>query len=412
MILFTMALRNLRRNWRRTFLAGLSVFMAVLLIQILGGLIGGFLNSLVRNYTKNDSGHILITTQGYFERQSFMPPDESLQDPDSIRAAISADPFLADATSILAERARFGVLLSSEGGSKPAMGVAGDPETEKSMLMLDKSIIRGTYCDARGTVLLGKKLAEALKLDVGDKLRVLTKKADSGIGFKKFTISGIFSTGVNTLDDGLFQLGILDARELLGTAGGQQLVLMLKDYRNADAYSSLVEAALANKGLTGLKVTPWTKNGDFPKLIKMMESVDIWMFVVVAFLGAFIITNIMMMITLERKHETGILKSMGLSNTNITLLFLIEGILLGAGGSFLGAFAGLGFNALLSRTGFDMTSAMSSFAWPMDNVVYPTVSLADTFMYALLGTAVSGIMAWAPSRRAARMHAVDAMRTA
>jgi len=277
--------------------------------------------------------------------------------------------------------------------------------------MLDRSIIRGAYCDARGTAILGKKLAEALKLDVGDKLRVLTKKADSGIGFKKFTISGIFSTGVNTLDDGLFQIGILDARELLGTAGGQQLALMLKDYGNADEYAARVEKILGDRGFTGLKVTPWTKNGDFPRLIKMMESVDGWMFVVVAFLGAFIITNIMMMITLERKHETGILKSMGFSNTNITLLFLVEGMLLGASGAFCGAFSGLAFNALLSRAGFDMTSAMSSFAWPMDNIVYPTVSLPDTLLYALLGTAVSAVMAWAPSRRAAKMNAVEAMRS-
>ncbi len=411
MMLFTMALRNLRRNGRRTFLAGLSVFMAVFLIQVLGGLIGGFLDSLVRNYTKNESGHILISTEGYFARQSFMPPDESLADAQALRAAILSDPVLAAGTAILAERARFGVLLSTDGGSKPAIGVAGDPDTEKSMLMLDRSLIRGTYCDSRGSVILGWKLAAALKLDVGDKLRVLTKKADSGIGFKKFTISGIFSTGVNTLDDGIFQLGILDARELLGTSGGQQLVIMLRDYKNSQEYSARIEAVLENKGFTGLKVTPWTKNGDFPKLIRMMESVDIWMFVVVAFLGAFIITNIMMMVTLERKHETGILKSMGMGNTNITLLFLIEGMLLGSGGAFCGAFAGLGFNALLSRTGFDMTSAMSSFAWPMDNIVYPTVSIPDTFLYALLGTAVSAIMSWAPSRRAARMNAVEAMRS-
>jgi len=408
----TMAILNLGRNKRRTMLAGTSVAIAIMLVVVMHGMIGGFMGSIVRNYTKNDVGHVNIVTEEYRDRERFSPVNAAIPDSGAVIAALKDAPGLEGA--MFAERVRFGVLLSSGANTKAALGIAGDPEAEKKLLMLDRSVMTGgRYLQGPGETILGESLARDLGLQVGDELKVLTERADYGLGFKKFRIVGIFRTRVNTLDNAVFQIGLADARQLLELgAGAQQILVMLDDYRDADKAAAIMETTLASRGLGGLSVRSWTAMGDFPRFILMAESIYFWMYLIVAFLGAFIITNIMMMVVLERRKEIGILKSMGMPDGEVLALFLAEGTMMGVLGSGVGAILGLGVNVIMSKVGFDMSAAMAGFEWPMDNVVYFTVSVAATLGLFALGAGVSAVVALLPSRSAARMNPIDAIRSA
>ncbi len=413
MRLFTMAVRNLGRNRRRSLLAGLSVLISILLILFMNGLMGGMMGSIVKNYTKNDVGHLNIVTQGYRARERFMPVNEGIPDSAEVARIVEGIPGLAGRVSMAAERIRFGVVLSSGPNSKAALGIAGDPGKEKSLLMLDRSILPGgSYLSGPGQAILGTALARDLGLGVGDVLKVLTQKADYGLGFKRFTVSGIFKTRVNTLDNSVFQIGLEDARELLGMGdGAQQVLVMLKDYREADRVEALIDAALKEAGREGLSVHSWTRMGDFPRFVRMAETMYLYIYMVVAFLGAFIITNIMMMVVLERRKEIGILKSMGMPRGDILKLFLAEGTLLGMAGSAAGVILGLGMNFALSKVGMDFSRSMAGFEWPMDNVVYPSVNPAMGLAFFALGSIVAAAVSLLPSRSAARMNPIDAIRS-
>ena len=413
MRLVTMAIRNLGRNRRRSLLAGLSVLISIMLILFLNGLIGGFIGSIVKNYTKNDVGHVNITTEGYRERERFMPVNEAVSDSSEIVRIVRGIPELQDKITLAAERIRFGVVLSSGPNSKTAMGIAGDIEDEKSLIMLDRSILPGgSYLTGPGQAILGESLAHDLGLGVGDVLKVVTQRADYGLGFKRFTITGIFKTHVNTLDNAVFQIGLSDARELLGMGkGAQQVLVMLKDYRYSDRAAALIDAALKAAGREGLSVFSWTQMGDFPRFVRIAETMYLYIYIVVAFLGAFIITNIMMMVVLERRREIGILKSMGMPSRDIWGLFLMEGTLLGMAGSAVGVILGLGMNAILGRIGFDWTAAMAGFDWPMDNIIYPTVNPAMGLAFFALGSIVAATVSLLPSRSAAKMNPIDAIRS-
>jgi len=412
MRLLSMALRNLGRNRRRTALAASSVAIAILLVVFMQGMVGGFLGSIVKNYTKNEVGHVNIVTDGYRERERFSPVDAAIPDSGAVIRALEGAPGLEGA--VFAERIRFGVILSAGANSKAALGIAGDPAAEKELLMLDRSVLDGgRYIEGPGETILGEALARDLGLSVGDTLKVLTERADYGMGFKKFRVVGIFRTQVNTLDNAVFQIGLDDARSLLAMgAGAQQVLAMLPDYRDADEAAAAMEKALAERGLDGLSVRSWTAMGDFPRFILMAESIYFWMYVIVAFLGAFIITNIMMMVVLERKKEIGLLKSMGMPNREVLALFLAEGTMMGLVGSAVGSALGLVLNVVMGKVGLDLTSAMSSFSWPMDNVVYFTVSVPWTVAIFMIGVAVSAAVAYLPSRSAARMNPIDAIRSA
>jgi putative ABC transport system permease protein len=412
MRLYTMAVRNLGRSKRRTMLTALSVGIAMMTVMFLDGFVGGFVQNIVTNFTKNDVGNVKVTTAAYRARERFMPVSEYIPDSGKVVAAIRALPELKGKIKAVAERIRFGVLLSSGASTKSALCVAGDPEAEKGLLMLDRSVKQGSYLAGPGEALIGAGIAKDLGFKVGDNLKVVTQKADYGLGFKRFKVAGIFSTDVNALDGNLFQISLDDARDLLGEgAGATQVVVMLSDYRGSEAAAKAIQAGLEKAGFAGLAVVPWTKSGSFADLILLMGKMFYWIFVIIAFLGAFVIANVMMMVILERKKEIGILKAMGMPRREILYLFLLEGCLLGAIGSALGIAAGFGLCLVFSVSGMDFSSAMASFSWPMDNVVFTTVNPLDALLLFLLGVAVAAVIAFLPSRNAATMDPIEAIRS-
>lgn len=418
MNLISYAWRNLLRNTRRSLLAVLSTFLATLLVVAGNGLTEGFLDSMVRNYAKNETGHVNITTSSYRERARFLPIDDYIADADQLVSEIEqmdgADAGAASAGSGItaAPRIRFSVLLSSGLFTKPAVAIVGDPEKEKSLLMLNRNILPGgSYCDEPGTAIIGSGLAKDLGLKPGDKLKIITTRADGGIGFKSLKVSGIFQTGTNALDGSIFQMRLDDAQNMLGMPGGaQQILVMLPDYRLADAWQKKIGAVLAAHGQGQLSVLPWSAIGDYPKLILMASSIYMAMWFFIALLGAFIIANIMTMVVLERRRETGILMAMGMPPRRIILSFLLEGTMMGFGGSVLGTAAGIAFNAAFSRKGFDLSSALAGFSWPIDNIIKPTISVSGVLAGILFCTVAAAIMSLLPSWRASRMEVVDALK--
>ena len=413
MNIMSMAVRNLGRNRRRTFLAALSVFISILLVVFLDGFTGGLLDSMTRNLTKNDTGNVNVTTAAWRAQERFMPASASIPDAPAVVDAIRSTPGLAGDISLVAQRVRFGVILSSASGTKAAVGLAGDPDTERHLLMLDKSLVPGgAYFDAPGTAIVGERLAAALGLTVGDTLKVVTEKADRGLGFKKFRISGLFKTGVEAFDGATFQVGLDDARDLLGLGNGaSQILVMLKNYRDSDRAAGLIDAALAKAGFQKLSVKSWTSEGDVAKEIALLGSIYFWIWIVVAFLGAFIIANVMMMVVLERKREIGIIKSMGMSRWRVLGLFLAEGTMLGVIGAAAGVILGTALNAWLGVRGMDFSRNLGALGMPLDTVVRPVVHAGRAIGIFVLGVGASAVVALLPARSAARMNPVETIRS-
>lgn len=408
--LIKMALRNIWRNKRRSVLALSSVGLAALLCVFMGGFMGGFLGSVVTNYTKNDTGNIRITTTDFASRSDFSPVDANIPDPGGVERKILADRAISDKIALMTQRISFGVLLANRGLNKRATALAGDPKVEEGLLSLQRAIEPGgSYIQANGETIVGAGLAKDLDLSIGDRLKIVTTASDGSLQLFEPRIVGIFKTGVNEMDDGVFQMTLADAKRFLRTGGGtQQIIIMLKDYRESDAVAAQITKLLGDPELA---VTPWTKIGDYYQLIQLEDTIFAYLYAIVLFLGSFIITSIMMMIVLERKHEIGVLKSMGFTRGETLTLFLWEGIFLGLWGSLIGAGAGLALNLALSASGIDFSAATSGINFPMDNIIHPTVDPAGALMVVAIGTAISAIVSILPSRRAARMNVVEAIRS-
>lgn len=405
-----LAFRNVGRNRRRSILAFISVALSLMCIICMQAWISGIMGSVVKNYTKNETGHIRITTVKFGEKSGTFPVTENIKSPEKIIDLLKNDPRISKEISSITQRINCGVMLSHDGKTIGAIALGGDPEIEKSLLMLQQSILPGgKYMSKPHETVIGCKLAERLDYKVGDTLKIVSTGCDYSLRLKKAQISGVYKTNINFLDENVFQIPLESAKELLGMNNEtQQIIIMLKDWRKSQTVASQIRTLIPDKNLS---IKPWTEIGDYYRLVILSESTYRFIYLIVAFLGAFIISNIMMMVVMERRREIGILKSMGMKKNEILYLFLFEGMILGLAGSVFGIGIGTIIIAILGHIGIDISSIMQAMKLPIDNIIYPGVSIGAVLGTLLLGTIISALVSLLPSRRAAAMNVVEAIKS-
>lgn len=420
LVLFKMAFRNIRRNRRRSLLAVISVALSLFMIIFLQGYINGMKRSVIYNSTKNESGHIQLVTKDYQENKRFKPITYNIENPSELIAYLNDDPMIQKEIDVITERIFFGVLLQYDGNNKAVVAFGGDIEQEKKLLMLDRSVVDGRYLNDSSSVkrkereiVIGQKVADVLKLKVGDTFKVLVSGSDYSLHIPTLKVAGIFKTGLNSLDDTTFQISLKDAQEILNTSGGsQQILIMLKNYQKAEKISKMIQEKLnVDERFGNIQAVSWKQAGGMAQMMETMEQVYNFIYIIIALLGSFIITNVMMMVVLERKKEIGIIKSMGFSRPEILSMFLMEGSILGLIGSISGVVMGTLSSIYFVINGIDLTSMISQLNMPIDNVIKFVITIPGIISTMFIGIIVAAIVSVVPSRQAAKMNVVDAIKS-
>jgi putative ABC transport system permease protein len=111
--------------------------------------------------------------------------------------------------------------------------------------------------------------------------------------------------------------------------------------------------------------------------------------------GSIGIMNIMLVTVTERTREIGILKSLGFTNWNVLLLFIVESIVLSVFGGLLG-------------TGLGVAGAYGAQMLMKLPIVFPLKLIVVGFSVSVIVGLVAGVY---PANKAARMNTVDALRS-
>jgi putative ABC transport system permease protein len=139
----------------------------------------------------------------------------------------------------------------------------------------------------------------------------------------------------------------------------------------------------------------------------MFKTIFSFISAVMGVIVLFTVVNTMTMSVMERTHEIGTLRAMGIKKRGIALQFVLEGILLGGIGATLGILLGSAAANIVNHSGMMWHPPGQAYASPL-------LLRTQGVGYLLLGIwtglgAMSAVAAWIPARRAARMKIVDAL---
>jgi hypothetical protein len=116
------------------------------------------------------------------------------------------------------------------------------------------------------------------------------------------------------------------------------------------------------------------------------------------------ILNLLLMAVYERTREIGVLGAMGLKPRQISLLFILEGAMIGLVGASAGIVLGLVFNGLLRAVGLDFTafSSVTEYSALITDKVYPSWGVEKLLEHALTVAVIAALAAVIPAREAAQ----------
>ena len=167
-----------------------------------------------------------------------------------------------------------------------------------------------------------------------------------------------------------------------------------------------------NKTQPGYEVETWvTSIPDLKQTMDMKTSVMNIFGVIMLVIAAIGILNLLMMAVFERTREIGVLGALGLKPREITLLFLLEGILIGVVGAILGTVLGLALNGALSIVGIDYSqfADLTEYTALITGKIYPQLVPLKVLNHALTVALIAAIAALYPAREASRREPAEAL---
>lgn len=218
-------------------------------------------------------------------------------------------------------------------------------------------LIRGDWPEASRQVLLGREIAKAVDLSVGDKFTVNTPKGDGEETATDFTVAGTVTTGGK--EESLIFMSLSDLKEIIGNQDADVVECSVE--AEQDELEKLVQKiAEADDSLLPQAVRRVTASQD--AVLKKLKSLVWIVTVIVLCIMMICVSTTMMAVVAERRKEIGLKKALGASNAGVVADFLGEGIMLGVFGGLIGA--GFGYIFAL-RVSLSVFARGVSFLWPL-----------------------------------------------
>jgi lipoprotein-releasing system permease protein len=275
-----------------------------------------------------------------------------------------------------------------------------DPHREPKVSMLLKQMRVGTLQSlyrSTNAIILGDRLAQKIGARVGANITVQGAKG-TRIGAQ---VVGTFRSGITAVDESTAYVLVKTAQVLAQQAGlVNELRVRVADPMAAHDVARRIERE------TGYKAVAWQEAHE--DLLGAFVVRNVIMYTVVGailLVASFGTYNIISTITHEKTRDIAILKSLGLRESAVRRIFVIEALAIG----LMGAAAGW-------LLGFGLTAALGTIEIRNPMIDVTRLPLAYSALHYLQATAValaaSLVAGYFPARKASRVHPVDIIRGA
>ena len=405
--MIAMAWRNLWRQGRRSLIAMFAVAIVVLMAILMYAMGGAVTNSIYQDLT-GQFGHIQIRAAGWRDAQDF--DDALLLEADALRAEVSRVAPDAAVVGVLQVPA----LVAGEDRSRgvPITGQSWPDDLAASFE--DDHLVAGAFLepgDLTG-ILLGRSLADALQLEIGDDVFVYAPGTE-GYGAAAYTLAGLLAFDDPNREIASAYLDLAAAQELAAPNALSRLEVYVPGVvtveRDADALGHV--DALASALGSSAQVESWRSlDPAMASVLNFIVPIMTVFSVIFFVLAGLLVLNTVYLSTLERIREFGVILSLGAPGRQVMAMVTAESVLMCFAGALIGTVAGLGIVATLAD-GFVFPGQEALFAeLGLNPVLYPFVEpwqVALAIGFAVV-TAI-GAALW-PARVAAAVAPAEAMR--
>lgn len=402
-MLLTIAWRNIWRNKRRSLIVLSSVAVGLVAILLNDGLSIGMIRQIFENQIGSHVSHIQIHSKGFNDNKVIQ---NSMSDPGKVTEVLARTPGIEH----YSHRVVTYGLLSSAVNSSGCIIVGIDPAEEQTITTIDRSIVEGTYLTGkRHEVVIGRKLAEKLNVGVGDKVVGMASTVSGSVGADMFRVVGLFQTVSSAFDKSYMFISLENAQEMLEMGAGiSECAVITQDRRRAEEVRDRLVSAL------GPSYEVLTYADIMPLMISQMQIYEESMYIVYVIVGLamiFGIINTMLMSVFERIREFGVLMSIGMKNSRLVGMILMEAALLGGLGAAIGLLAGLGLLIPLSHSGLNLSMFSESLtSFGSGSVIFPVLRLEAVAEAVVIMPFIAVIGAIYPAFKAIRFEPVRAVR--
>lgn len=387
MNLLVFAFNNIRRNRHRTLVTIGAMAFAGCIMIFYAALLEGWVRGMERNAIGMELGEMQIHTPGY------------RNDPDLYT-------LIGDSGRVLAEADRLGFLSAPRlyGGGLAAAGSVSagvrlrgvDLAREQQVTDVHRHILAGSWLTGEESVgiVLGRKLARTLHVQVGDEVVLVSQAADGSLANELFRVRGILKSIGEGLDRSAVLMTEQAFRNFMALPEGVHEIALRRKNIEQDLETSARELA----GLfPELEVLSWKKlQPVLARLIEMSRSSLIILLLITYAAVGILTLNAMLMSVFERIPEFGVMKALGLSGWRLFFLIVVETFLLVSAAVLLAMAAGIPLSLYyethpLDFSGMAQSSTIAGIAFEPKwycRVTLETVLLPVVFMYVTAGLAI------------------------
>ncbi len=399
-----LAWRNIWRNKKRTVITMASIVFAVLLAILLDSVKEGMLVKLQENVVSFYSGAVQVHKNGYWDERTL---DNAFSYNDSLLSEVQKTPGVNSAVARLESFA----LAASDHHTRGCMIVGIVPDQEIKVTSLDEKITDGAYLTEEDNgALIAQGLAEYLRLKVGDTLVIIGQGYHGVSAAGKYPVKGLLKFASPDLNKSIVYLPLPLAQQLFGASGLiTALVLDIDNVNDAEWIEKELTASLSNE----YEVMGWKKlMPELHQIIQGERSENVIFLVVLYMLIAFGIFGTVLMMTIERQYEFGVLVAIGMRKLRLSSVVVMENMII----SFLGAIAGtvlsvpvvLYFYKFPIRISGELERAYENFGF--EPIFYFSIEPAIFYRQAMIVLIIALVLSIYPFFKIARLEPVAAMR--
>lgn len=306
------------------------------------------------------------------------------------------------------------IIYSMTASAETASGVkitGIDPADESMVTGISSKIIDGKYFEGvkRNPVVIGKKLADKLKIKVRSKIVITLQDMDKNITGGAFRVAGIYETANTGFDENNIYVRDTDLERLTNLPDDvcHEIAILVND----NEISMVVDEEM-KKQFPDLEVLNWKEIS--PEMSYMTEMMDLYNYIfiiIILFALLFGIINTMLMVVLERRKELGMLLAIGMSKGRVFSMIMLETVLLSLTGGVVGILMGWTVSAYFGTTPINLSMWAEGYSQlGYDTMVYTSIEPAQFAVIAVMVIFTGIIAALYPAYKALKYDPAEALR--